>query len=125
MSEEIKQFTTLALSYSSESNVMIFDNPTSSLDDFKRVFLYEIHESYKKNIPFFSSLVCSNDGLDISRMCDTFNIIMNGAVSQNHKLHKFLNTNNRECKLVVHKNPDSYDITVRVKNTLAGFDYEI
>jgi ABC-type polysaccharide/polyol phosphate transport system ATPase subunit len=118
-------FTTLALVYSSESNTLILDSPTQSLDYFKRSFLYKLNELYSKNIPYFSSMICSNDGEDISRMCDSFSILLGGSIRISHRLQRFVTKNKHDCKIVVHKDPESYDITTRLKETLKNFEYEI
>ena len=78
MSKGSRQFATLALVYSSESNLLILDSPTTKLDHFSKAFFYEFTSVYKKNIPGFSSLLSSNDGEDISRMSDSFGILLAG-----------------------------------------------
>jgi ABC-type multidrug transport system ATPase subunit len=125
LSEGNRLFTTLALVFSSESHTHILDNPTQSLDYFKKSFLYKINEAYRKNIPYFSSMVCSNDGEDISRMCDSFSILFNGSIKISHRLDRIVDRTNHECKIIVNKDPESYDITVRLENTLKNFEYEI
>ena len=125
MSRGSRQFATLAMVYSSESNLFIFDSPTTKLDHFSKSFLYDFSSVYRRNTPLFSCLLSSNDGEDISKLSDSFSILLSGTIKTSHKLSRFLSNNKRECKIVVMKKPDVYDISTRVKSIIDNFDHEI
>lgn len=58
-------------------------------------------------------------------MSDSFSIMLNGHIRVSHGFKKFLKMNNHECKIILNKDPEAYDITIRFKTMLNGVEHDI